>query len=207
MMKRCMDFFTAAIMLILLFPILLLISIVILIKLGKPVLYRQMRPGFREKPFPIYKFRTMKEIRDKDGNLLPDHDRLTEFGKWLRSTSLDELPELWNLLRGEMSLVGPRPLLMQYLPRYNSEQRRRHLVKPGITGWAQIHGRNALSWDDKFRLDVWYVDHQSFLIDCKILLITIWKTFKREGIAADGHATMPEFLGSEAVEKANESHL
>ena len=155
-----------------------------------------MRPGYLGKPFTLYKFRTMRDERDTNGNLLPDELRLTHFGRFLRSTSLDELPELFNVLRGEMSLVGPRPLLMQYLERYNSEQARRHHVLPGITGWSQINGRNALTWEDKFRFDVWYVDHWSIWLDIKILLLTIWKVIKREGINQPGHVTAEEFMGS-----------
>jgi lipopolysaccharide/colanic/teichoic acid biosynthesis glycosyltransferase len=159
-------------------------------------LFKQQRPGYRSKPFWIYKFRTMVDLTGSDGNPLPDDLRMTGFGRFLRSTSLDELPELFNVLRGEMSLVGPRPLLMQYLDRYSPEQARRHDVLPGITGWAQIHGRNALTWEDKFRLDVWYVDHWSFTMDLRILLATLSKVFNREGISQPGHATAEEFMGS-----------
>jgi len=165
-------------------------------KLGRPVLFRQRRPGRDGVPFWVLKFRTMTEARDAAGNLLPDAQRLTPFGRWLRSTSLDELPELLNVLRGEMSLVGPRPLLMQYLTRYRPDQARRHEVPPGLTGWAQINGRNALSWEEKFRLDVWYVDHRSLWLDLKILALTVVKVLRRDGISAAGEATMPEFLGS-----------
>jgi sugar transferase EpsL len=199
MMKRVFDILCSAVGFLLFAPVFLVIAFIVLWKLGPPILYRQMRPGLNGKPFLIRKFRTMADLCDEDGKLLPDERRLTEFGRFLRATSLDELPEFWNVFVGEMSLVGPRPLLMQYLTRYSAEQRRRHLVKPGITGWAQINGRNALSWDDKFRLDVWYVDHQSFLLDIKILFLTIWKILRREGIAAEGHVTMPEFLGSETA--------
>jgi lipopolysaccharide/colanic/teichoic acid biosynthesis glycosyltransferase len=159
-----------------------------------------MRPGLHGKPFVMLKFRTMTDQRDANGELLPDDLRLTRFGKWLRSTSLDELPELFNVLKGEMSLVGPRPLLMEYLPRYTPEQARRHEVKPGITGWAQVNGRNALSWEEKFQLDVWYVDHWNLWLDMKILLLTIWKVLKREGISAEGSATMPVFTGNASQE-------
>ncbi|MGB9792451.1 MAG: sugar transferase [Thermacetogeniaceae bacterium] len=160
-----------------------------------PVLFRQVRPGLHGKPFVIYKFRTMRKAYDEEWRPLPDEQRLTRLGKWLRSTSLDELPELLNVLKGEMSLVGPRPLLMEYLDRYTPEQARRHEVKPGITGWAQVNGRNAISWEEKFRLDVWYVDNWSLWLDLKIILITLWKVLKREGISASGHATMPVFRG------------
>jgi len=163
--------------------------------MGSPSLFKQTRPGLNAKPFNIYKFRTMTNARGKKGYLLPEAERLTRFGKWLRSTSLDELPELWNVLKGDMSLVGPRPLLMQYLDRYTPEQARRHEVKPGITGWAQVNGRNAITWEEKFALDVWYVDNCSFLLDLKIILLTIIKVIKRQGISADGEATMPEFMG------------
>lgn len=165
---------------------------------GWPPLFSQRRPGLHGKIFVIYKFRTMTSERGPDGQLLPDAQRLTPFGKWLRSTSLDELPELWNVLKGDMSLVGPRPLLVQYLERYTAEQRRRHEVKPGITGWAQIHGRNALSWPEKFALDVWYVDHWSLATDLSILLKTVKQVIARDGISAVGEATMPEFMGSPA---------
>lgn len=195
--KRLLDIVGSLVGLVLLFPLLLLIAAAVRIRMGRPILYKQTRPGFREKPFTIYKFRTMTEDRDADGKLLSDEKRLTRVGHFLRNFSLDELPELWNVLRGEMSLVGPRPLLMQYLPRYDSEQRRRHNVKPGITGWAQIQGRNASSFEDRFRMDVWYVDHWTFWLDIKILFRTIFTTWKREGISAEGHPTMPEFLGSE----------
>ena len=163
--------------------------------MGSPVLFKQQRPGLHGKPFMMSKFRTMTDARDGDGNLLPDADRLTRLGRFLRSTSLDELPELFNVLKGDMSLVGPRPLLMRYLDRYTPEQARRHEVRPGITGWAQINGRNALSWEDKFTLDVWYVDHCSLLLDMRIILQTIWKVLRREGISQEGEATMSEFMG------------
>jgi lipopolysaccharide/colanic/teichoic acid biosynthesis glycosyltransferase len=166
-------------------------------ELGSPVLFRQVRPGLGGKPFVMYKFRTMTEERDEQGNLFPDEKRLTPFGAFLRAWSLDELPELFNVLKGDMSLVGPRPLLMQYLDRYTPEQFRRHEVKPGITGWAQVNGRNALSWEEKFKLDVWYVDNWTIWLDLKILWLTLVKVLRREGISAHGHATMPEFKGSE----------
>ena len=163
---------------------------------GKPVLFRQLRPGYKGKPFLVYKFRTMTNKYDEQGNLLPDDQRLTQLGKILRSTSLDEIPELINVIKGEMSLVGPRPLLMQYLDRYTPEQARRHDVLPGITGWAQINGRNAITWEDKFSFDVWYVDHWSLWIDVKILALTLWKVIIREGISQPGHATAEEFMGT-----------
>ncbi len=177
-------------------PILLLLAIYIRIRLGPPVFFRQLRPGLEGRPFVLYKFRTMTSEVDHQGNLLPDSQRMTSLGQWMRSFSLDELPELFNVLKGEMSLVGPRPLLMQYLERYTQEQARRHEVLPGITGWAQIHGRNALTWEDKFRFDTWYVDHCSLQLDIKILTLTFWKTIKREGISQPGHATSEEFMGS-----------
>jgi lipopolysaccharide/colanic/teichoic acid biosynthesis glycosyltransferase len=165
-------------------------------KLGSPVFFRQTRPGLHGRPFEMVKFRTMTDARGDDGNLLSDAERLTAFGRFLRASSLDELPELWNVLKGDMSLVGPRPLLMEYLPLYSPEQARRHEVRPGITGWAQVNGRNALSWDDKFKLDVWYVDHRSLWLDVKILWLTVKKVLVREGISAAGEATMSKFTGS-----------
>ena len=165
---------------------------------GKPVLFRQVRPGLSGKPFTMIKFRTMTDDRDPDGKLLPDSQRLSNFGRFLRATSLDELPELWNVLKGDMSLVGPRPLLMEYLPLYSPEQARRHEVRPGITGWAQVNGRNAISWEEKFALDVWYVDNKTLWLDLKILWLTVIKVFKRDGIAAQGEATMPKFKGNES---------
>jgi len=194
--KRALDILVAIPAIILLLPIYGIISFLVLISLGVPIFFQQKRPGINGQPFQIYKFRTMTDARDEQGNLLPDAERLTPFGQFLRRTSLDELPELWNVLKGDMSLVGPRPLLMQYLDRYTPEQARRHEVKPGITGWAQIHGRNALTWEEKFKLDVWYVDHMSFWLDIKILIITLWKILKREGINQPGQATMEEFKGS-----------
>jgi sugar transferase EpsL len=193
--KRVVDIVGASVGIILLAPVMLAVALLVLLTMGRPVLFRQQRPGLRGKPFTLYKFRTMRDARSASGELLPDELRLTTFGKWLRSTSLDELPELFNVLKGEMSLVGPRPLLMEYLPRYSPEQARRHEVKPGITGWAQVNGRNALSWEEKFRLDVWYVDRWNLWLDMKILLLTIWKVLKREGISAEGSATMPVFTG------------
>lgn len=194
--KRFFDVLISFILLVVLSPFLLLISLLIRISLGSPVIFRQLRPGYKGQPFICYKFRTMNDHRDEQGNLLPDEHRLTRLGRFLRATSLDELPELLNVLRGEMSLVGPRPLLMQYLDRYSPEQARRHDVLPGITGWAQVNGRNALTWDEKFRLDVWYVDHWSFWLDIKILALTAWKVLKREGISQPGFATAPEFMGN-----------
>lgn len=182
--------------LLLLSPLLLVVAFLVRWRLGAPVLYRQQRPGYRVRPFWLLKFRTMTDARDATGALLPDAQRLTPLGRWLRATSIDELPELLNILRGEMSFIGPRPLLMQYLPLYTPEQARRHDVKPGFSGWAQINGRNAISWEEKFRLDGWYVDHQSFCLDLRIFLITIWKVIRREGISADGEATMVPFTGS-----------
>lgn len=176
-------------------PLLAVLVVLVRVKLGSPVLFRQKRPGHRERIFEMTKFRTMTDARDAAGQLLPDAERLTPFGRMLRSTSLDELPELLNVLKGEMSLVGPRPLLVQYLPRYSSEQRRRHEVPPGLTGWAQINGRNAIAWEQKFALDVWYVDHRSLWLDLRILFLTVWKVVNRSGISAAGDATMPEFRG------------
>ncbi|MCS7242178.1 sugar transferase [Candidatus Caldatribacterium sp.] len=176
-------------------PIMAIVAVLILATMGRPVLFRQERAGKEGKPFTLYKFRTMLNLKDEHGRLLPDEQRLTRIGRFLRSTSLDELPEFWNVLKGDMSLVGPRPLPVSYLTRYTEEQARRHEVKPGITGWAQVNGRNALSWEEKFRYDVWYVDHWSLWLDLKILLLTVIKVLKREGISAEGHATMPEFTG------------
>lgn len=194
--KRLLDLLLAGLGMILLSPLYLILMILVAGWFGRPVIFRQRRPGYHAQPFEIYKFRTMSDARDAQGNLLPDEQRLTRLGRFLRAASLDELPELLNVLRGEMSLVGPRPLLMQYLERYSPEQARRHNVLPGITGWAQINGRNALTWEDKFRLDVWYVDHQSLALDLKILLLTVWKVIRREGISQPGHATADEFRGT-----------
>jgi sugar transferase EpsL len=193
--KRIMDLAGAIAGLILLAPVLAWLYLRVRRVLGTPVLFTQERPGFHGRPFRLVKFRTMNDARDTAGNLLPDAERLTPFGRWLRATSLDELPELWNVLRGDMSLVGPRPLLMQYLNRYSPEQARRHEVRPGITGYAQVNGRNAISWEEKLTLDGWYVDHRSVWLDVRILALTVWKVLRREGIAADGEATMPEFMG------------
>lgn len=196
MTKRLFDFLVSACVLLTLVPVLTVIWLTVLIGLGHPVLFRQTRPGRHGKPFVMIKFRTMRDAAGPDGIPLSDAVRLMRLGRFLRTTSLDELPELWNVLRGDMSLVGPRPLLMQYLPLYSTEQARRHEVRPGITGWAQINGRNAISWNQKFKLDVWYVDNQSFWLDLKILFLTVKKVFVREGISAEGEATMPKFTGS-----------
>lgn len=197
-MKRLLDLSLAIVALVIGWPILLGIAVLIRIRLGSPVLFRQIRPGLHGKPFTLFKFRTMTNARDDQGNLLPDSQRLTGFGRFLRSTSLDELPELWNVLKGDMSLVGPRPLLMQYLDRYTPEQARRHEVRPGITGWAQVNGRNAITWEEKFTLDVWYVDNQSLLLDLHILMLTAWKVLRREGISQAENATMAEYMGNNA---------
>ena len=194
-MSKKLNFFLGLLILTIFSPVIVILSILVRIKLGSPIIFKQVRPGLNGCPFQMYKFRTMTDERDANGELLPDAVRLTSFGRFLRSTSLDELPELWNVLKGEMSLVGPRPLLMEYLPRYTTEQARRHKVRPGITGWAQINGRNAIGWDEKFKLDVWYVDNQSLWLDLKILLLTVKKVFVREGISAEGEATMPKFTG------------
>jgi lipopolysaccharide/colanic/teichoic acid biosynthesis glycosyltransferase len=196
MVKRVFDFVAAASALLLLAPGLSALALAIRIWMGRPVLFRQVRIGRGERAFRIAKFRTMKDARDDAGNLLADEKRLTAIGRFIRRTSLDELPQLWNVLRGDMSLVGPRPLLPEYLPRYSEFQRRRHEVRPGITGWAQVHGRNALTWEQKFELDVWYVDHQSLWLDIRILFLTALKVLGRDGISQQGHATMSEFLGS-----------
>ena len=193
--KRVLDLTFVISALVLLTPVLVGVGALVCLKLGRPILFRQLRPGFKGKPFILYKFRTMKEKHDPRGNLLSDADRLTPFGRFLRSTSLDELLELINVLKGDMSLVGPRPLLMQYLGRYTPEQMRRHEVKPGITGWAQVNGRNLLTWEKKFEHDVWYVDHQSLWLDMKIIALTLWRILKREGINQPGQATAEEFKG------------
>ena len=197
MLKRAFDIFCSALALLLLWPVLLILYVLVRVNLGSPALFRQQRPGLHGRPFMMVKFRTMLDTLDADGNPLPDDARLTRFGRLLRATSLDELPELWNVLKGDMSLVGPRPLLMEYLPLYSAEQARRHEVRPGITGWAQVNGRNALSWPQKFALDVWYVDNRSLLLDIRILLLTVKKVFVREGISADGQATTLRFTGKE----------
>lgn len=195
-LKRVFDILVSLAGLILLSPLLLILALLVRINLGAPVFFRQERPGYHEKIFRLYKFRSMKDARDRNGNELPDEERLSKFGRLLRASSLDELPELFNVLKGEMSLVGPRPLLVKYLPLYNAEQHRRHDVLPGITGWAQVNGRNAISWEEKFRLDVWYVDHWTPLLDLKILFLTVKKVFVREGISAENSATMEEFKGN-----------
>ena len=195
-MKRFFDVFSVLVALVLLWPLLLVLAALVWLCHGRPVLFRQQRPGLRGRPFVMFKFRTMNQARDDRGHLLPDARRLTAFGRFLRATSLDELPELFNVLKGEMSVVGPRPLLMEYLPRYTPEQARRHEVRPGITGSAQVNGRNAISWEEKFKLDVWYVDHGSFWLDLKIIALTVLQVFQSKGISADGHATMPAFMGS-----------
>ncbi|WNF45431.1 sugar transferase [Pseudomonas sp. SG20056] len=195
-MKRLLDIVLASFGLIVLVPIIATVAVCIRRKLGSPVIFSQVRPGLHGVPFKMVKFRTMLDAFDVDGNPLPDSQRMTSFGSFLRASSLDELPELWNVLKGDMSLVGPRPLLMEYLPLYSAEQYRRHEVRPGVTGWAQINGRNALSWEDKFRLDVWYVNNRSIWLDCKILFLTVKKVLVRDGISADGEVTMPKFSGN-----------
>lgn len=198
MSKRLFDVMVAAISLLFLLPLLLVLTILVAVNLGRPAFFVQVRPGRGGRPFRILKFRTMLDLFDANAVPLPDEERLTPFGRWLRSTSLDELPELWNVVKGDMSLVGPRPLLMRYVERYTPFQARRQEVRPGITGWAQVKGRNELSWDEKFELDVWYVDNRSFLLDLKILLMTLLQVVRRQGISSVGHATMPEFMGSGA---------
>jgi len=199
--KSVLDRFSAALLLILVSPIMAVVALLVRWKLGSPVLFRQARPGRGARIFKLLKFRTMTDARDAKGNFLPDETRLIPLGRRLRSLSLDELPQLWNVLRGELSLVGPRPLFAEYLDRYTPEQARRHLVKPGITGLAQVNGRNAISWEDKFALDTWYVDHWSLWLDFRILLLTAWCVLRREGISSDGHATMPAFMGSKRSEE------
>lgn len=197
MIKRLFDIIASAIGLLLLSPVIAVVAFKIRQKLGSPVLFRQVRPGKDGKPFEMIKFRTMRDAIDKNGSALPDSERMTPFGAFLRSTSLDELPELWNVLKGDMSLVGPRPLLMEYLPLYSKEQFRRHEVRPGVTGWAQVNGRNAISWEDKFELDVWYVDNRSFWLDLKIIYLTVKKVLIRDGISAEGEVTMSKFTGND----------
>ncbi|WP_289103071.1 sugar transferase [uncultured Marinobacter sp.] len=196
MLKRIFDILASAFGLLLLSPVILIVAWQVSRKLGSPVFFRQTRPGLHGKPFEMVKFRTMLDAQDENGNPLPDSERMTPFGRFLRSTSLDELPELWNVLKGDMSLVGPRPLLMEYLPLYSKEQYRRHEARPGVTGWAQVNGRNAISWEDKFRLDVWYVDNQSLWLDVKILFLTVKKVLVRDGISGEGEVTMSRFTGS-----------
>ena len=194
--KRFLDFTLSFLALIILSPVLLVTALLVRIKLGSPIIFHQERPGKSEKIFRLYKFRSMTDECDENGNLLPDNERLTRFGRILRSTSLDELPELWNILRGDMSIVGPRPLLVKYLPLYNEEQRHRHDVRPGLTGWAQANGRNAISWEEKFKLDVWYVQHISFWVDVKVIFMTVKKVFCRDGISSETSVTMEEFSGT-----------
>lgn len=201
-MKRMFDFTLALVALIVFSPIILFLIYKIRENLGSPVLFSQTRPGLNGIPFEMIKFRTMKDAVDEAGNPLPDEMRMTPFGNKLRQTSLDELPELWNVVKGDMSLVGPRPLLMRYLPLYSAKQARRHEVRPGVTGWAQINGRNAISWEQKFELDVWYVDNRTFWLDMKILLLTVKKVFVKEGISADGHVTIEPFTGSQNQDRS-----
>lgn len=196
MAKRLFDFIASFILLIGVSPIFIVAALMVRTMIGSPVLFKQHRPGLHGKPFVMYKFRTMTNECDAEGCLLPDEARLTKLGKFLRHYSLDELPQLFNVIKGDLSLVGPRPLLMEYIPLYNYEQARRHEVKPGITGWAQVNGRNALSWDERFKLDVWYVDNRSFLLDMKILWLTLIKVARRDGISHEGHATMEKFTGN-----------
>lgn len=202
--KRILDFILSLIALIILSPILLVIAILVRIKLGSPVIFKQERPGLNEKIFTLYKFRTMTDKKDKEGNLLPDSERLTRFGKMLRSTSLDELPELINILKGDMSIVGPRPLLVEYLELYNEEQKHRHDVRPGLTGLAQVSGRNAISWEEKFNKDIEYINNITFIGDCKIILKTAINVIKKDGISSETSATMEEFIGNEAVKEKEE---
>ncbi|MCQ6560431.1 sugar transferase [Paenibacillus mendelii] len=202
LLKRAVDLVVSVPAIVLLSPVIAATAILVRLKLGGPVLFKQQRPGRYGVPFHVYKFRTMTDARRADGELLPDDVRLTSFGKLLRKLSLDELPQLLNVIRGDMSLVGPRPLLMEYLPLYTDEQARRHDLRPGITGWAQVNGRNNVSWEDKFRLDVWYVDHQSLWLDLKIVALTFIKVFKREGIQQEGQATVRKFVGSREAERA-----
>ena len=201
MLRRLVDIIVAGLVFLVSFPVFAFLAILIKTKLGSPILFCQTRPGLNGIPFKIYKFRTMLDLTDYEGRLLPDESRLTPFGKILRATSLDELPELWNVFVGDMSLVGPRPLLMEYLPLYNRDQNRRHEVRPGITGWAQINGRNSILWEEKFELDLWYVDNQSFWLDLKVLFWTVKKVFNREGISADGDVSMPKFKGTQNLDE------
>lgn len=200
MVSRYLSALFALIALVVLAPLLIVVAITVRLLLGRPVFFIQERPGFHAKPFRLVKFRTMLNTYDSNGNLRPDSERLTGFGRFLRSSSLDELPELWNIVKGEMSFVGPRPLLMEYLPLYTERQRRRHDVKPGLTGWSQVNGRNALSWPERLELDAWYVEHRSFLLDCRIVFRTIGHVVRRRGISATGHETMPKFTTSEGAE-------
>ena len=205
-MKRLFDIVVSGVLLVLLSPVMLVVALMIVAAMGRPILFRQQRPGRLGKPFEILKFRTMRNGRGEAARVALDGQRITRVGRFLRKSSLDELPELWNVLRGDMSLVGPRPLLMQYLERYTPEQARRHLVRPGLTGWAQVNGRNALSWEEKFALDTWYVDHHSFLLDLRILLMTAMHLVRPKGINAEGAATMPEFLGTPPPFETPASH-
>lgn len=197
MTKRLFDVSVALALLVVLSPLLTIVALLIAFRLGRPVLFRQHRPGLHGQPYEIVKFRTMRDAVDSQGRPLPDEARMTRLGTWLRATSIDELPELWNVVKGEMSLVGPRPLMMEYLPRYSAEQQRRHDVLPGITGWAQVNGRNSLSWQEKFELDVWYVDHRTAWLDLRILMLTVKKVFCRDGISAEGHVTVEDFYGND----------
>lgn len=197
--KRVLDFVAAGLAIAFFFPLMLVVSVLSFAYLGPPAIFRQKRPGLHGKVFELVKFRTMRNDKDEQGRLLPDEVRLTKYGRILRSLSLDELPQLLNVLKGEMSLVGPRPLLVQYLDRYTPEQARRHDVRPGITGWAQVNGRNSVSWDERFALDVWYVENVSLMLDIRIVFMTLAKVFKRSGVSAEGHVTMPEFMGSETI--------
>lgn len=199
MIKRIVDILVSAGLLLALAPLLALVALAVRAAMGRPVLFVQTRPGLGGRPFHMIKFRTMATVTDERGNPLPDSQRLTSFGRFLRAASLDELPELWNVFKGDMSLVGPRPLLMEYLPLYSPEQARRHDVKPGITGWAQVNGRNAIGWEERFALDVWYVDNQSLRLDLKILWLTLRSVFLRQGISSEGHETMPRFTGSDSL--------
>jgi sugar transferase EpsL len=201
-MKRLFDFIVSLIALIALSPVILVTAVLIRWKIGSPIVFKQPRPGINEQSFYVYKFRSMTDERDSNGDLLPDDVRLTSFGKIMRKFSLDELPQLWNVLKGDMSFVGPRPLLMEYLDLYDERQKKRHNVRPGITGWAQVNGRNAISWEQKFEYDVWYVENQSFWLDIKILFMTVMKVFKSEGISQDGQATMTKFKGSSASRRS-----
>lgn len=205
LIKAAFDRIVALLLVVLLAPLIGLIGLLVWVRMGRPLLFRQQRPGLNGKPFILYKFRTMTDFRDSQGVLLCDEARLTPLGDWLRRSSLDELPQLFNVFKGELSIVGPRPLLMEYLPLYDQEQARRHEVKPGMTGWAQVNGRNALSWEEKFALDVWYVDHQSFFLDFKIMWLTMTKVFKSEGINMEGHTGAPLFTGHNAIDRVNES--
>lgn len=201
LIKRLIDLVLSGLALLVLSPLYLILAILVRVKLGSPVLFSQERPGKNEKVFRMYKFRSMTDARDANGDLLPDEERLTHFGMMLRATSLDELPELWNIFKGDMSIVGPRPLLVRYLPRYNERQRRRHEVRPGLTGWAQVNGRNAISWEQKFEYDVEYVEKESFWLDIKILFMTVEKVLHRSGISQEGNATMEEFMGTEEADR------